>query len=123
MCRGPQRGVTMKLYLVLDCSVAEAGELGTHQHWPICHTAKLWEETGVVKMSSTFCASQLNQYLPCVPCLWIMITGHRVASEKFPTSCPETGRIANRPQDLHPLEQRPNLRRHRKVAHVFLIPV
>lgn len=53
-----------------------------------------------------FCSSQVNQYVPCGPCLWVMITGHRVASEKFPTSCLERGRIENRTSG-----------NHRKVAH------
>lgn len=35
----------------------------------------------IVQMSSIFCSSQVNQYVPCGSCLWVMTTGRRVSSE------------------------------------------
>lgn len=35
----------------------------------------------IVQMSSVFCSSQLNQYVPCGSCLWVMTTGRQVSSE------------------------------------------
>lgn len=91
----PERG-DMKLYLVLDYFVVEAGERGTQQHWPIRHSAKLWEETGVVKMSSTFCSSQLNQYVPCGSCWWIMITGCLREISHFLSGKRQNGKLPTR---------------------------
>lgn len=76
--------------------------------------------TGVVKMSGTFCSSQQNRYVPCGNLF--------VDNDSRSPGCLReishflSGKRQNH-KDLHPLEQKPYVWRHRKDAHVFLLPV
>lgn len=47
-------------------------------------------------MSSTFCSSQLNQYVPCGPCWWIMITGCLREISHFLSGKRQNGKLPTR---------------------------
>lgn len=85
----PERG-DIKLYLVLANVVEDGGGV---------ILALICGKEEIVQMSSIFCSSQLNQYVPCGSCLWVMTTGHQVVSEisHFLSGKRQNG---NHPQDL-----------------------